>query len=205
MYRTLIFLLVTGLVTAVAGCSGEGNSNQQNAAGNTETAASHTVENTPEQPSRSMIPQPLDVVEGVELNVYFDQAGTVTEKAVGDGDVFSCFIIAEYKDPFHINAAQYRLEVPDGIKVVGETKHNDRVLTIGSWDTDFSIAFQCEPPGKMYLMKYNCVAEPGFTGGKIRVTQGINPAGQPFLGFVSCKPQTEKLPAKGGSANLAKK
>lgn len=205
MYRTLIFILAAGLVAMVAGCGGDGNDTAQNTAQKTETAVTHTADKAPESQSRTMIPDALEAVEGMALGVYFDEAGTVSEKAVAAGELITFYVTAEFKEPFHVNAAQYRVEVPDGIQVVGETKHSDRVLTVGSWESDFSIAFECRPPGKFYLVKYSCTVGPEFAGGVIKVTPGVNPHGISYLGFVSCKPTTEKLPAKGGSATLAKK
>jgi hypothetical protein len=202
MFRTLIVVLVTCLLGA--GCGGDGNSGDS-AASDKEQVVNRTVSEPPQGESRPMIPAPLEVVEGVTLSLYFDEAGTETEKSVAPGEQFSLFVTAEYKDPYHINAAEYRIGFPDGVEVIGSSKFTDHSLTVGSWETDFSMAFECRPPGKFYLMKYTCTAGPEFSGGKIEITPGVKAAGISFLGFVSCKPKTEKLPVNGGSVTLARK
>lgn len=204
MFRTLMVLFITALLAVSAGCGGQENGGQSSSS---DTRSESNESSTPQsrEESRPMIPEPLEVVEGVEMNLYFDEAGTETEKAVAPGEMFAFYVVAEYKDPYHINAAEFRIDLPDGVEVVGSSKFTEKALTVGSWDSDFSMAFECQPPGKQYLMKYNCAVGPDFTGGDIEITPGVKSAGISFLGFVSCKPTTEKLPAKGGSATLAVK
>jgi hypothetical protein len=158
-----------------------------------------------QQQSHSMIPpavEPPEAIEDIYVNPYFDEAGSITELAVAPGDTFSLYIFGETIEPFHVAATEFRFDVPAGVVVVGKKTFNDRVLTMGDYSSDFVMGYQCTPPGKFNLMRYTCKVLDDCRGGKIELSPGVNAEGVSFLGFVACKPETERLPATGGSATL---
>lgn len=208
MYRLFIGLATMVLLAGtLAGCKGGGG---DEAAGD-ETAQSATPSPATEVQSRSAIPPKVEKpewVEGVFANVYFDEEGTATELAVEPGQEFTIYLFAEYPAPYKIGAAEFRLELPVGVGVVGTKFFRDKVLRMGNHSTDLVITFQCETPspGKFYLVEFHCRAGDDFAGGKVEVAAGINTQGEAYLGFVACEePELRRLPARGGVATLTKK
>jgi hypothetical protein len=203
MFRKLgVAVLFVCLAAWLAGCGGndEGASNER-------TTTARASQPTPEEKSREAIPEapePLDVMEGIEINPYFDEAGELSEMAVSPGKFFTFYVFVQYEEPFYISAAEYRLELPKGVSIVGETKFKEDALSVGDPLNDYSIAFGCIEPGKYYLVRYKCMADEQFTGGEIKVTPALTKQGNLFLGFACCQPDIVKLPAKGGTAVLTK-
>lgn len=202
MLRLLVGVLVAVcLVLPLAGCGG--GSEEGNNAANTPTAKP-----APQGQSHPAIPQKEfepETVVGVEINPYFDELGRETRMAVAQDERFTMYVFAQYEEPFHVSAVEFRFDVPEGIRVLSETKFGDRVISLGERDTDFVMAFECKAPGKFFLMKYLCVVEEGFSGGEVTMTPGVNAQGKAFLGMVACQPETRRLPAKGGTAKLTRK
>jgi hypothetical protein len=203
MFRILVkMVVVVCLAVLVVGCGGDGDTGE-------ETASSKSYRPEPKGESLgSQIPEaiePLEIIEGVELVPYFDEAGTVSEDAVAPGELFTFYVFVGSPEPYHISALEYRLELPVGVRIVGGTKFDDKALTAGNALDDFSMAFQCRPPGKFYVMKYECIAEDSFTGGAINITPGVRTSGKTFLGVVACSPEIMRLPGAGGSLLLSRK
>jgi hypothetical protein len=186
------------------GCGGGGGGN-----GSDEVSAkSESHRPQPQGESRSAIPEkvePLDAIEGIEIMPYFDEQGTVSEQAISPGDEFTFYVFIAYPEPYYASAVEYRVEMPEGTSILGESKFNDRALTVGSMMDDFSMAFGCIAPAKFYVMKYTCKADESFKGGEIMVTPGVKKNGQTFLGIATCRPDVKKLPGEGGSAVLTLK
>lgn len=197
--------LLVAVLFIVAGCSsGEGDS------GDTQTAQQPSATDQPKPGTgQARIPEVQELpetTEGVSLRPYFDAEGTKETLAVAPGENFSFYVVAEYVEPYHIAAAQYRVELPDGITILGDEKFDAQVLTMGQYQQSFSMAFACLDPGKRQLIKINCKADESFSGGEIQVADAVPGQGPPFLGFVTCgHGQPQKLPAHGGNARLDKK
>jgi len=155
-----------------------------------------------------MIPEKVEkpeVVVDVFLRPFLDAAGELTELAVAPGGTFDLYIFAEYEEPYFVSAAEFRVDLPNGVQLGSQEKFRERVLTMGNAETDFVLAFECAPPGKFFLMKYTCNTFVDFEGGEISITPGVNASGASFLGYVACQPETLKLPATGGSVKLTVK
>jgi hypothetical protein len=203
MFRILVgLMMIACLVVTAAGCGGgekeEGDLPE----------VTHTPSKAPEGQSRSMIPEKVEkprTVVNVFLRPYLDEAGELTELAVTPGETFPLYLFAEYKEPYHISAVEFRLDLPEGVQIGTQEKFRERALTMGEVGSDFVLAFQCAPPGKYYVMKFTCHTFEDFEGGEISVTPGVNSQGESFLGYVACEPETLKLPATGGSVKLTKK
>lgn len=205
MFRIFVgIVMLICLVAPVTGCGG----------GEDETAASDppAVTHTPSQPaegsSRSMIPEKVEKPEiavDVFLRPFLDAAGELTELAVVPGETFELYVFADFKDPYSVSAAEFRIDLPDGVQLGSQEKFRERALTMGNAESDFVLAFECATPGRFFLMKYTCATFVDFKGGEISVTPGVNAAGASFLGYVTCQPETLKLPATGGSVKLTVK
>lgn len=191
MFRVFFALL---LIVSMMGC---GSKN--------ESEGTHDHSSTGQ--SRSMIPDKVDTpaAPNTFLRPFFDEQGTVSELAVAPGEPFAVYVVAQYEKPYSMSAAEFSLELPEGVTVLEEIKFFEKALTMGQYDTDFVMGFSCEPPRKFYLMKYMCSTGTDFAGGVVKTLPGVNERDQSYLGFVSCEPQVEKISATGGTATLTRK
>lgn len=203
MFRLIVgFVAVLCLFSPLAGCGGGDDGEAES------TAQTSTPATTPEGQSRPAIPdreEKPDYVEGAFVSPFFDEAGTVSELAVTAGEKFTLYVFAEVPPPFQISAAEFRFDLPDGVTVINHETFGPRVLTMGTHNSDFVMGFECLESERIYLIKFNCIAGDDFAGGDIVMTPGVNASGATYLGFVSCQPETRRLPARGGKATLTKK
>ena len=199
----VVACLAACLVLPISGCSSDNN---DTAAG--DDSKTQSTAKAIDSESRSMIPpkeETPEAIAGVLIKPYFDAAGSVTELAVAAGQSFDLYVFAEYPPPYVVSAAEFRLELPVGVRVVEEKKFNDNALTMGNHKSDFVMAFKCVTDNRFHLMKYTCAAESAFKGGKIEVAPGVNSVGVSFLGFATCEPDNKKINAQGGSVTLMSK
>lgn len=205
MFRNLCgAITVVCLVAVLSGCGGGG----EDGASGDQSASTQTSRPAPEEQSIAAIPpeaEKLDVLEGFEINPFFDEGGSTSELAVSPGERFSFFVFMQYEEPFHVAAIEYRIDLPTGVKIQSESKFNANALSVGDPLTDYALAFGCMAPGKYLVMTYTCLAEAEFVGGEIKMTPGLNQQSTLFLGMATCKPDEIKIPAKGGVAVLTKK
>jgi hypothetical protein len=200
MFRVLAGLVVVCLAIACGGNGDAGSDGSDLSA--SEIRPQPTGKSLGEQIEEA--PVPLDIIEGFEIKPYFDKDATVTELAVSPGGHFEFYVVLSYPEPYYINALEYRLELPAGVSILAEKKFSGRALTIGDPLEDFTMAYECMPPGSYDVMKYFCEVGDEFAGGEIKTTPGMNKYGTLFLGTVTCKGEDAKLPAAGGVAVLKK-
>lgn len=208
--RSLLFFLGALLLFGVAGCGGDksGESAATKAAPETQqnpSAASQlppaTVTSKPgDQLGVEPVTSPL---EGLFIKPYFDDAGTVTEKSVAVGEKFSIGVWAETAAPYTTNAAQYRLELPPGVRVTSVAELAAKSVSMGNFAENYQVAYDCQPSGRFRLVEYLCVTDPGFMGGEVKVLNGVDLQGSPFVGFSTCDFQL--APSGTGSAILKRK
>jgi hypothetical protein len=139
-------------------------------------------------------------VEGLFLNPYFDDAGTVTESAVKPGATFTVHVFGEVAEPNSTNAIQYRIEFPAGVEVVATNEFEHKSVSTGDPRVNYMLAYDCQPAGRFRLVTYVCQTTPEFTGGEIKVLEGLPATGINFIGFVSC--EFVEMRATGGTATL---
>ena len=199
MRQVVFVLLIVSLFAACTEKSEEGNETatqgQQGLA--TEDAEGGPIEMIPDEGLSE-----FEKLAKGYLRPYFDEAGTVTEKALSDGDQFDIYLFAEFDKGFPMSAAEYKLVLPPGVAVMGETKSDSVILTMGNYHDDFLLAFRCSHGPRLWLMKYQCIATDTFEGGTIRTTKGDN---LNFLGFTMCDATKTLIGCLGGSAVLSKK
>jgi hypothetical protein len=206
--RSLLFFLGALLVLGVAGC-GEKTGEESTA-----TTAQETQE---APPAASQLP-PADVtakqgtevgtepvtmpLAGLYIRPFFDDKGTVTELSVAVGSKFSVGVWAETVAPYQTNAAQYKLELPAGVRVTSTQELAAKSVSMGNYASNFQIAYDCQPSGRFLIVEYLCVADPEFKGGEVKVNPGFDAQGTPYLGFSTC--DFVLAPSEGGSAMLKK-
>ena len=212
--RSLLFFLWVLLACGVAGCGGEKETAEQ---ASTDTSTEATTEQT--QTSAGQLP-PADVtskpgdaiatdpvtdmpIEGLFVVPYFDDKGVLKDKSVAVGETFSIGVWAETPASIQTNAAQYRLELPAGVKVKSVAELAAKSVSMGDYAHNYQIAYDCQPSGRFRIVEYVCVAEAEFQGGEVKVQPGVDAQGAPFVGFSTCDFQL--APSSGGSAMLKKK
>jgi hypothetical protein len=141
-------------------------------------------------------------VEGLFLNPYFDEAGTQTELAVKPDEPFRFYIFAETVEPYSTNAVQYRLSLPAGIEIMGNSEFEHKSVSTGDPKVSYMLAYDCQPAGRFRLVTYICRATQEFKGGEIEVLAALPANGIDFIGFVSC--EFVEMRAAGGKATLTR-
>lgn len=206
--RLTVFLLLAGMI---AGCGGDGSSGDQQAS--REAIPEKSADPAPaveETEGRPMIPpEGPEAVEGVYIAPYFDAEGTATELAVAPGELFSVYICTVHPG-YDMKTAQWKMRVPDGITVLGESKTFPQALSVGTYSEIYMITYPCQTGGNtVSLLKYNCIATEEFQGGEFETVKAGTALGHskepPFLGFVTCGDQMQQVPAYGGTATVTRK
>ncbi len=205
--RWIWLTAVMMLCLVVAGCGGDATETTDSDGKTAIPPKGAEVANLGDRPGRPAIPEPIErgnAVEGLTISPFFDAEGTVLEKSVGVGEIFSLYICATHPN-YTSASAQWRLEVPKGIEVLGETKVFDRSLSLGTYDTMFIVTYPCQTSGEtVSIMKYNCIATKEFAGGEFTTVKASSTIGHdpepPFIGFVSCGDHPEQVPSSGGTA-----
>ena len=119
--RLTVFLLLTLMFAA---CGGDGSSGDDQAARSAipEKSDDSAPAATTETQGRPAIPpERPEAVEGLLIAPFFDAEGTSTEMAVAPNEVFSVYICIQHPG-YDMTTAQWRMEVPEGITVLGEKK-----------------------------------------------------------------------------------
>ncbi|UCH85242.1 MAG: hypothetical protein JSW50_06010 [Candidatus Latescibacterota bacterium] len=163
-------------------------------------------EGTPPGEPMAMIPgeefSEMERLADAKLNPYFDENASKTELAVAPGERFDLYVFAEYNKNYPMSAAEYRVILPEGVSILASTNCDSTILQFGNPEGDFMIAFHCSYGPKMWLVKYDCSADESFTGGKIRIGEGM---ALRYLGFAMCDESKTLIRAKPGEAVLRAK
>lgn len=207
--------LLSGLLLAVA-CGGgggdqEAKGGEQTAQKGEEVAQSQGSEvEEPKGPARQAIPDAAEMgtaEPGVELVPRFSADGMDSVLAVAPGEVFDVYVCAAHPRE-DMASATYRLDVPDGVEVLGESKVFPQSLSIGTHEQYFVVTYPCHHGAERYaVLKYSCRAMDSFQSGEFHVGEAIpvNEGDPPFRGFVTCGYNARLVPAAGGSATLTLK
>jgi hypothetical protein len=196
------------LLLGAGGC-GEKKTADEQASATQEAAPSVSSQLPPSdvtaKPGESMIQESGQTfpVEGLYLNPYFDDAGTQTELAVKPDEQFRFHIFAETVEPYSTNAIQYRISLPAGIEIMGNSEFEHKSVSTGDPKVSYMLAYDCQPPGRFRLVTYICRATQEFKGGEIEVLDALPANGINFMGFVSC--EFVEMRATGGSATLTRR
>jgi hypothetical protein len=143
---------------------------------------------------------PETPIEGLSLNPYFDEAGTQTELSVSRGGQFKLYIMAQTVEPYPTLSAQLRLAVPPGISVLYTVETPKKLSSLGQYDFNYMVAYDCTPPGRFVVVSYVCQVGDDFQGGEILVQPGFLADNSSFLGFATC--EFVEVRASGGKATL---
>ena len=154
----------------------------------------------PKQEAVPMSDVPENPVDGLALNPYFDEAGTQTDIAVAPGEQFKVYIMAQTVEPYPTGSAQLRLQLPPGVNVLYTVETDHKLSSLGRYDFNYMIAYDCTPPGRFVVVSYVLQADADFKGGKVEVLPGFLSDNATFLGFATC--EFIEVRASGGTATI---
>lgn len=205
--RSLLVILTLGVGLVLFGCSKKQEGADQGAAGDTTSTAQTEQGMMPDVPANTQgtetIPMsdvPETPVAGLSLNPYFDEAGTSTELSVARGEQFKLYIMGTTVDPYEVNSAQLRMQLPPGLTVLYTVEHARKTSSLGQHDFNYMVVFDCTPPGRFVVVSYVIQVSDDFSGGEIQVLPGFLSDNATFLGFATC--EFEEIRAAGGTATV---
>jgi len=191
------------ILTVVCGCSKKEAAHQETA-GKTETEAQGMMPKVDSTTSSSeavpMNDVPETPVDGLSLDPFFDEAGTKNEIAVKAGEQFKLYIMAHTVEPYPTGSAQLRLQLPPGVNVLYTIETDHKLSSLGKYDFNYMVAYDCTPPGRFVVVSYVLQADKDFKGGKVEVLPGFLSDNATFLGFATC--EFIEVRATGGTATI---
>jgi hypothetical protein len=194
------FLWIVVLVLVASCGKGDGGSKGSSGSGGGVTMDKPTNQTTPGQQA---IPDAgfseYERTAAASIRPFFDANATISSIDVKPGSPFDVWIVAEFKDPFTMAGAEYKLVLPEGISMLSSMQSDSVIVTMGKHEVDYMIAFSCIKAPKEWLMRYTCKADEDFKGGVIETARGDN---LNFLGFVMCDVSKTEIRATGGTAEV---
>jgi uncharacterized protein YceK len=202
--RAIFVVLVAAVGLGVCGCSKKEAAHQETTSGSAGTEAQgmmpkvdSTTSSTEAIPMNDVPETPVD---GLSLDPYFDEAGNKTEIAVAPGEQFKLFIMAHTIEPYPTGSAQLRLQLPPGVNVLYTIETDHKLSSLGRYDFNYMVAYDCTPPGRFVVVSYVLQADKDFKGGKVEVLPGFLSDNATFLGFATC--EFIEVRASGGTATI---
>ena len=197
------FVILTVVGLGLCGCSKKEAAHQETA-GKTETEAQGMMPKVDSTTSSSeavpMNDVPETPVDGLSLDPFFDEAGTKNEIAVKAGEQFKLYIMAHTVEPYPTGSAQLRLQLPPGVNVLYTIETDHKLSSLGKYDFNYMVAYDCTPPGRFVVVSYVLQADKDFKGGKVEVLPGFLSDNATFLGFATC--EFIEVRATGGTATI---
>jgi hypothetical protein len=82
--------------------------------------------------------------EEIGFGVYFDEEfkSRTVELAKGQTEV-DVYIVVHFPEDMGIAAVEYRVKMPEGVKILSDSFYEKRTLTMGSFEEGFSEGFDC--------------------------------------------------------------
>jgi uncharacterized protein YceK len=174
--RAIFVVLVAVVGLGVCGCSKKAAQTASTSGTKTETQGMMPKVDSTTTSSEAvpMSDVPETPIDGLSLAPFFDEAGTKTEIAVAPGEQFKVFVMA--------HTVEHKLS------------------SIGKYDFNYMIAYDCTPPGRFVVVSYVMQADKDFKGGKVEVLPGFLSDNATFLGFATC--EFMEVRASGGIATI---
>jgi hypothetical protein len=96
----------------------------------------------------------------VSFGIYFDEEFTrrTVDLAKGQTEV-DVYIVVHFPAEMGIAAVEYRIDLPDGVKILTDSFYEKRTLTMGSFENGFSEGFECVYGPNLQLHKLTMSVE----------------------------------------------
>ncbi len=92
------------------------------------------------------------IEEDVSFGIFFDPEGTKRTLELGPKErEFTIYIFIHFPEYLEINAAEFRLELPEGVEITNDKYYEKRNLSMGRFDPGISEAFPCVTGPKILL------------------------------------------------------
>jgi hypothetical protein len=101
-----------------------------------------------------------------------------------------------------MGAVIFKIEFPEGISVLGNKMLESYRLSLGTFQKEFMMSFECKNGPKLLLVKFVCKANEDFSGGVVQLGKGDY---EGFIGYSMCDQERTRIPAKAGGAVLTLK
>lgn len=202
--RAFFVVLTSVVVLGVFGCAKKEAGTEKQASTATESGkATDMMPDTTNAEKSEAVPMsdvPQTPVPGLSLNPYFDEAGTKTDITVSKGEQFKLYIMAQTIDPYATGSAELRIQLPPGINVIYTVESEHKQSSLGRYDYNYMVTYDCTPPGRFILVSYVCQADQDFKGGQVEVLPGFLSDNATFLGFATC--EFIEVRSSGGTATI---
>lgn len=198
--RAFVVILTAVVGLGICGCSKKETASNEPAKSEAQGMMPKVDSTTTSSEAVPMNDVPETPVDGLSLDPFFDEAGTKTDIAVKPGEQFKLYIMAHTIEPYPTGSAQLRLQLPPGINVLYTIETDHKLSSLGKYDFNYMVAFDCTPPGRFVVVSYVLQADKDFKGGKVEVLPGFLSDNATFLGFATC--EFIEVRASGGTATI---
>jgi hypothetical protein len=115
--------------------------------------------------------------EEFSFGVYFDAEGTERTTVLEKGQTeLDAYIFVHYPEGTGIAAVEFRLELPEGIKIMSDSFYEKRTLSMGSFQRGISEGFPCVYGPKLQLHRLTLGIEGEIENGVISILPAENTA-----------------------------
>ncbi len=125
----------------------------------------------------------------VSFGIFFNKEGTsrtITLKK--DQKEFKGYIIVNFPEEMGISAVQWRLHLPEGIKIISDDYYHERNLALGRIRDGLSEAFPCVNGPSLLIHTLTFIADEGLKNAVISIMPDKHGG---FLGILKCDGQVE--------------
>jgi len=165
--KVLILLIISVLALAVLSCSEK------------EEGEAETTEQAQEEERLSY------VSEVVNIGVFFDEEGTKRSITLEEGQKeFNAYIIIGFPEGMKIGAVEWRLELPEGTKIINDRYFDKRFMTLGTFEKGLSEAFPCIPGPRLLIHDLKIKVEGELKNAEISILPGLESG---FVGIAECR------------------
>jgi hypothetical protein len=155
------------------------------------------------EPFLIRVPIQLTILGGPEpegmIALTFDPEQFDCDLDVAMGDIANIYVVAYMNQTMSVAAAEYSLEIPEGVELLAES-YGDRVtVTNGELVPGIQMAFDACEDDYLVLARARFYVGAEVSAAKFRVVPHPESS---FLGFARCDPDRTLTPAEGGEAVL---
>ncbi|MCD6379097.1 hypothetical protein J7M07_01455 [bacterium] len=123
--------------------------------------------------------------EEVSLGIFFDKEGVSRSLTLkNDQKEFKGYIVIKFPEEMGISAVQWRLQLPEGIKIISDDYYRERNLTLGRIRDGLSEAFPCVYGPSLLIHTLTFMAEDELKNAVISIMPDKR---GDFLGIAKCE------------------
>jgi hypothetical protein len=133
------------------------------------------------------------VSEEVSFGVFFDAEGSQRTAKLGGRDrQTTIYIIVNFPETMPIAAVEYRLVLPEGVKIENDQYYKERVALLGTFEHGISETFPCVQGPKLLLHTLTLSVPSGLENAEISL---VSHEKSEFIGIAMCDEGQTMVPA----------